>query len=131
MRDRHGNLSALALLSATFNPTEWNYIRWAGMNWDSQMPLTVLLGLLLAAAYIIYVGATLRSLGPFGMALVVSIFAALIWVLSDWGLLSMDNTGENVWLGILAMSLVLGIGLSWSILWQRLSGQATVDDVED
>tara|TARA_R110002096_G_scaffold273496_5_gene467396 strand:- start:288 stop:683 length:396 start_codon:yes stop_codon:yes gene_type:complete len=124
-------LGAFGLLSATFNPTEWNYIRWAGMNWDSQMPLTVLLGLLLAAAYIIYVGATLRSLGPFGMALVVSIFAALIWVLSDWGLLSMDNTGENVWLGILAMSLVLGIGLSWSILWQRLSGQATVDDVED
>jgi len=119
------------MLSATFNPTNWNYIRWAGVNWDSQMPLTVLLGLLLAAAYIIYVGATLRSLGPFGMAMIVSIFAALIWVLSDWGLLSMANTSENVWLGILAMSLVLGIGLSWSIIWQRLSGQATVDDVED
>lgn len=119
------------MLAVTFNPTPWNYLRWAALNWEIQLPLTVLLGLLLSAAYIIYIGATLRSLGPFGMALVTAIFAALVWVLSDWGLLSVHNTSINVWLGILALSLVLGIGLSWSILWQRLSGQATVDDVED
>jgi hypothetical protein len=35
-----------------------------------------------------------------------------------------------VWLGILALSLILGIGLSWSILRQRLSGQASVDEIE-
>lgn len=122
---------AFALLAATFNPTEMNYVRWADLNWESQMPLTVLLGLLLFVSYIIYIGATLRSLGPFGMAMIVAIFAALIWVLADWGLLSTSNTSLNVWLAILAMSLVLGIGLSWSIIWQRLSGQATVDDVED
>ena len=64
------------------------------------------------------------------MILVGAIFAALIWVLIDWGVLATTNSAFNIWLGILAMSLVLGIGLSWSILWQRLSGQATVDDVD-
>ena len=121
---------AFALLAATFNQTQFNYIRWADANWQSQMPLVVLLGLLLAVGYIVYIGATLRSLGPFGMVLVGAIFAALIWVLIDWGILALGNSSLNIWLGILALSLVLGVGLSWSILWQKMSGQASVDDVE-
>jgi hypothetical protein len=122
---------AFGMLSATYNPTPWNFFHWAQANYSAQLPLTVLLGLLLSVAYIIYIGATLRSLGPFGMALVTSVFAALIWVLVDWGMLSTGNSALNTWLGIMALSLVLGIGLSWSILWQRMSGQATVDEVDE
>ncbi len=62
-------LAALGLLSATFNPTEWNYVSWAQANWGEQMALTVLLGLLLMVGYIIYLRATLRSIGLFGMLL--------------------------------------------------------------
>jgi lipopolysaccharide export LptBFGC system permease protein LptF len=122
---------AFGLLSATFNPTQWNFYRWAEAHYSTQLPLTVLLGLLLAVAFIIYVAATLRSLGAFGMLLVAAVFAALIWVLEDWGILSTANSSLNIWLGILALSLVLGIGLSWSILWQKMSGQATVDEVDE
>ncbi|MGO4907063.1 DUF6524 family protein [Pseudorhodobacter sp. W20_MBD10_FR17] len=124
-------LGAFGLLSATFNPTQWNFYRWAEAHYTTQLPVTVLLGLLLAVAYIIYVGATLRSLGAFGMLLVAAVFAALIWVLVDWGILATGNSALNIWLGILTLSLVLGIGLSWSILWQRMSGQATVDEVDE
>lgn len=124
-------LGAFALLSACYNPTRWNFYRWAEANYTTQLPFTVLLGLLLAVAFLIYVAATLRSLGALGMMLVAAVFAALIWVLVDWGLLSTGNPALNIWLGILALSLVLGIGLSWSILWQRMSGQATVDEVDE
>ena len=123
-------LGAFLLLSATFNPTQYNFIRWAETNWNTQMPLTLLLGLLLAVGYIIYVGATFRSLGALGMIVVAALFGAVIWVLIDYGVLKLGNTNLTVWLGILALSLILGIGLSWSILRQRLSGQATVDEVE-
>ena len=44
---------AFGLLAATFNPTEWNYTRWAQMNFSDQMPLAVFLGLLLAVGYIV------------------------------------------------------------------------------
>jgi len=64
------------------------------------------------------------------MIVVAALFGALIWVLIDYGVLQLGNTNLTVWLGILALSLILGIGLSWSILRQRLSGQATVDEVE-
>ena len=51
-------------------------------------------------------------------------------LLFDYGILSLQNPSLNLWLGIFALSSILGIGLSWSILRQRLSGQATVDEVE-
>jgi Family of unknown function (DUF6524) len=123
-------LGAFVLLAATFNPTQWNYVRWVEVNWGLQTPLAVLLGLILAVGYIIYVGATFRSLGAFGMLIIAALFGAMIWVLIDWGVLALGNQNLNVWLGIFALSLILGIGLSWSILRQRLSGQASVDEIE-
>lgn len=122
---------AFALIALTYNPTEWNYTAWVTQAWSDQMPLAVLLGLLLFVGYVIYMRATLRSIGPFGMALVAAVFAALIWVLVDFNIVRLDNPGLNTWLGIVALSLVLGIGLSWSIVRRKVSGQADVDDVED
>lgn len=124
-------IAAFALLALTFNPTHWNFVRWTRTTWPEQMPLIVLAGLLLLTGYVIYLRATLRSIGGFGMALVAAIFAALFWVLIDFGVLALDNRNLNVWLGLLVLSLVLGIGLSWSLVRRRLSGQADVDDVDE
>ena len=124
-------LGAFVLLSATYNPTQINFTRWAEANWQTQMPLTILLGLLLGVGYMIYIGATLRSIGTFGILLVGAIVAALVWVLIDYQIFTLQNSSLNLWLGILALSVVLGIGLSWSIIRQRISGQATVDEVQE
>lgn len=124
-------LGAFGLLTATFNPTEWNYVRWVSANWASQMPLAVFFGLILAVGFLIYIVATLRSIGPFGVILIAAVFGAGLWVLIDWGVLALNNSSLNIWLALLALSVILGLGLSWSILRQRLSGQATVDEVEN
>ncbi len=124
-------LFAFILIAATFNPTQWNFAHWATNNFSSQMPLAVFFGLILFVGYVIYLRATLRSIGPFGMALVVAVFSALIWVLYDKGLLSLENTSLNIWLGILALSLILGTGLSWSIIRRAISGQLDVDEHEE
>ncbi len=123
-------LGAFVLLSATYNPTDWNYIAWVRTTWPAQMPLAVFLGLLLAVAYMVYVLATLRSIGAFGVIVVAAIFGAGLWVLTDWGVLTLADPSLNLWLGIMVGSLILGIGLSWSILRQRLSGQASVDEID-
>ena len=124
-------LGAFVLLAATFNPTQWNFVRWAEANYASQMPMTVLLGLLLGVGFLIYIGATLRSIGAFGVILVGAIVGALVWVLTDYGVLTLTSPALKIWLGITALSVVLGVGLSWSILRQRLSGQASVDEIEN
>lgn len=123
-------LFAFVLIAATFNPTRYNFVSWARVNWPDQMPLIVLFGLILFVGYVIYIRATLRSIGAFGMLLVAAVFGALIWVLIDQGLITLEDRNATMWLGILALSAILGIGLSWSIVRRRLSGQADVDDVD-
>ena len=122
---------AFVLVALTFNPTQWNYVRWAETNWAEQMPLAILFGLILLVGFIIYLRATLRSIGAIGMGLVAAVIAALVWVFNDLGWLSLDNATLNTWIGIIAISLVLGIGLSWSIIRRRLSGQVDMDEIEE
>ncbi len=121
-------LFAFILIAATFNPTKWNFVSWARAHYSTELPLTVFFGLILLIWYIIYLRATLRSIGGFGMFLVFSVFSALIWVLWDRGLLNLSDSEVNAWMGILALSLVLGIGLSWSFVRRALTGQFDVDD---
>ena len=124
-------LFAFLLLAATYNPTQWSYVRWAYAHYQTHLSLVVFLGLVLAIGYIIYLRATLRSIGGFGMVLILALVGTLLWVLYDFGLLSLDSRQLNTWLGIFALSVVLGIGLSWSIVRRALSGQADVDDVDE
>ncbi len=124
-------LAAFALLTVTFNPTQYNYLTWLQDHGSTNLSIAVLVGLLLAVGYIIFLRATLRSIGTFGMALVLAIVGAVVWVLYDVGVLRLDNNSLNVWLGIFALSVVLGIGLGWSHVRRALSGQTDVDDVED
>ena len=124
-------LFAFLLLALTYNPTEWNYVKWALVNYQAYMSIAVLLGLVLIIGYIIYLRATVRSIGAIGMFLVLAVVAALLWVLCDFGLLDIHNNDQNVWLGIFALSVVLGIGLSWSHVRRALSGQADMDDLDE
>lgn len=124
-------LIAFVLLTATFNPTPWNYVQWARQSYQDQLPLVVLAGLILLVVYVVYLRATLRSIGGFGMTMVLAITAAGLWVLHDYDLLTLRDTSQLIWLALVALSLVLGIGLSWSHLRRRLSGQSDMDDVGD
>ena len=123
-------ICAFALLALTFNPTEYNYVQWVRSYGSMNMSIAVLTGLVLIIGYIIYLRATLRSIGAFGMLLVLAVVGAGLWVLYDLGVLRLDDPSFNVWLGFIALSFVLAIGLSWSIVRRALSGQADVDDVD-
>lgn len=122
---------AFVLVAATYNPTPFNYVRWAAEAWQAQMPLVALAGVVLAIGYVIFLRATFRSIGAVGIFLVLALSGALIWVLVDFGIVSLDKPGLLTWIGLVVVSLILGIGLSWSIVRRQLSGQADVDDVED
>jgi hypothetical protein len=124
-------LFAFVLLAVTYNPTDYNFVRWAATDGQNQLSVTVLAGLVLLVGYIVYLRATLRSIGAFGMLLILALVGALLWVAYDFGLLDLQNRALTMWIGIFALSLVLGIGLSWSIVRRKLSGQADVDDVDE
>ena len=121
-------LAAFVLLAATYNPTEMSYVRWARANWNEQLPLAVFIGLVLLIAYVLFLTAVLRGIGALGVALIVAVLAALVWVLWDFGWLSLENPSANTWIALVLLSVVLAIGMYWGILWRRMSGQLEVDD---
>lgn len=128
-------LFAFVLVAATYNPTSWNYVSWAASNWkagnfSNQLPLTLLFGLVLIVGYVIYINATLRSIGLFGMLLSLAVVGTLLWFLWDRGWLSLENASINTWLGLIVISAILGIGMTWSIVSRRLSGQIDVDETD-
>ncbi|MEM9229865.1 MAG: DUF6524 family protein [Pseudomonadota bacterium] len=122
--------AALFLVLATFNPTSLNYVSWARDNWNTSTPMVALVGLVLFVCYVIYFRATFRSIGLVGIGLVVALFGALLWVLWDMGIISFENPTVLTWLGLVVLSLIMGVGLTWSIIRRRLTGQMDVDDVQ-
>jgi len=124
-------LFAFLLLAATYNPTEYNYARWVNDYGAQNLSIAVLVGLVLLVGYIIYLRATVRSIGALGMILVLALVVALVWVMYDFGLISLQDPTMNTWIGLVVLATVLGIVLSWSHVRRYLSGQSDVDDVDE
>ena len=123
-------LFAQILVFATFNPTEYSYIRWALGAWAVETPLVLFLGLVLTIGYVIYVRATLRSIGVFGILLIAALAGSLLWVLADRGLLDLADADLLTWIGLVGVGLILGLGMSWSHVRRAIAGQTDVDDVD-
>lgn len=121
-------LAAFALLAATYNPTGLSYTHWALENWETSTSVAVLAGLVLLIAYIVFLTAVLRGIGPLGVLLILGLAAAVTWVAYDFGLLDLENPNQLTWIALAALSLVLAIGMYWGILWRNISGQVEVDD---
>lgn len=122
---------AFVLLALTYNPTPYNYVNWLNGAGFAPVSMMVLSGLLLLVGYIIYIRATVRSIGIFGILLVVALVSALVWVLYDFEILALNNSERITWIALIGLSFVLGIGLSWSHVRRRLAGQHDVDDVDE
>ena len=122
---------AMLLVFGTYNPTDFSYVRWA-FSGDAEFgPVTALVGVALLIAWIVFLRATFLSLGWLGIILGAALFGCFIWLLIDIGWLSMDSTSAITWLVLLLISLILAVGMSWSHIRRRLTGQFDVDDIED
>ena len=122
---------ALVLVFVTFNPTDYSYYRWVAV-WDGEnIPVKALAGIVLLILYVIFLRATWRSIGPIGLALAAALMAVLIWVTIDFGLLNLNQPTIVTWVLLFAIATILAIGISWSHIRRRVTGQADMDDVED
>jgi hypothetical protein len=123
-------LAAIVLVLCTFNPTGYSYYHWVAEEFPRIAPLQAIAGVALLAGWIVYLTATMRSIGVLGIVLAVAFFAALIWLFSSWGWLDPHNATAMTWVVLLVSSTILAVGISWSHIRRRLTGQADVDEVE-
>ncbi len=122
-------LAALALVLLTFNPSGYSYSHWLAHAFPHVSAAQAVVGLLVLIGWVIYVTATLRSLGLFGVTLLLALFAALVWLAVQNGWLHLSGGSALAWIAVIATGLILGVGMCWSFVRRRLSGQTDVDEV--
>jgi len=122
---------ALVLVLGTYNPSGYSYITWVLDGDTSFGPVVVIIGLLLLIGWIFCVKTTFDAIGWLGVTLGAALFAAIIWLLVDVGWLSLESTGIMTWLALVVISLILAVGMAWSHVKRRITGQLNVDDVDD
>ena len=124
-------LFALVLVFATYNPEEYSYFHWGLKNISDFSVLKLFVGIVLLIGWVIYIRATLRSLGAIGLILAFAFFGTLIWLIVDYGIIPADSVKVITYLVLIVASAILTTGMSWSHIRRRLSGQLDVDDVEE
>ena len=122
---------ALALVLGTYNPTEYSYFSWIFSEGVTFGPVVALAGVALLIAWIVFLRATFMSMGWLGIILGGAFFGCIIWLLVDWGWLSLESTGSLTWAALVLLSLILAVGMSWSHIRKRLTGQYDVDEKDD
>lgn len=122
---------ALLLVMFTYNPSGYSYSHWLQNSFSDFSPLLGIAGISLIIGWVIYIRATLRSLGLIGLILAGLFFAAIIWLLIDWGWLGFNNVTAMSWVILVLISAVLAVGISWSHIRRKISGQVDADDVDE
>lgn len=123
-------LFAILIVFATYNPEKLSFYHWAIENFSIE-PLKVIAGIVLLIGWVIYIRATIRSLGIIGMILVTSLCASFIWLFVDWGWITKDSSQVISYIALFVISIILTTGMSWSHIRRRMSGQADMDDVTE
>lgn len=122
---------AIILVFSTYNPEGYSFYHWALIDIKSITPLKALAGIVLLVGWIIYIRATLRSLGAIGLILAFAFFGILIWLVVDWGLIPTDSVRAVSYIILFVLCAVLAVGISWSHIRRRISGQVDVDEIEE
>ena len=118
---------ALALVLLTFNPSGWSFYHWVVKAGDSGMAVKAFAGVLLLIGWIVCLRAAAVSLGLLGAVLLTALLASVVWMLIDYNVIDSVGRSALVWIGLAIAGVVLGIGLSWSLVRARVAGQVEVD----
>ena len=102
---------AFGVLSATYNPTRWNFSIWALQNWPDQAAKVLSIGALLLGLYLLYLFFIVKGLGWFGLLIVTFptlIFVAVVeWALMYWNIFDVSLSDSVAWASIGVIAFIL------------------------
>lgn len=124
-------LFSLLLVLLSYNPSGYSYFHWAYNNLHSLTPYIAIAGLVLIIGWAIYIKATINSLGIAGILLASALFGCLIWLFIYWKILDIHNASAMAWVVEILLAILLAIGMCWSHISLRWSGQVDVDEIDE
>jgi len=116
---------AVALVLLTYNPSGHSFYHWAVAPPPGITALKAFLGILLLIGWVICLRTAFVALGWLGVTLGVALLGTTVWLLVDMKMV--DTTPSMLaWIALVSVGVVLGIGLSWSLIRARTTGQIEV-----
>ena len=126
-------LAALVLVFATYNAEGVSYYHWAiaplGSDAGSFNALKFLAGIVLLVGWVVFLQAARRSIGLLGAVLVTAVCGGVIWLLIDLDLMRATSARGITRVALILIAIVLAVGMSWSHVSRRMTGQGDTDIV--
>ena len=121
---------AIIVVFATYNPESHSYYHWVSEELPEFSVIKAFLGVVLLIGWAMLIRATLGSLGAIGIILAAAFFGLAIWLIIDVLGMSTDNFRVISYIIEIMLASVLSIGVSWSHVRRRVSGQIDTDEVD-
>ena len=120
------------LVLLTYNPTEFSFVHWVVESLEQRRAGApqAFAGVVVLIGWIFVLRATYRSLGKLGLFLGAAFFGTLVWFLISLGVLTIGSETMVTWVALVCLAGLLSVGLSWSHIRRRLTGQIDVDEVD-
>lgn len=121
---------AVVVVFCTYNPEAYSYYHWVTEDISIFNVYKAFAGVVLLIGWAILIRATLGSLGAIGLALAIAFFGLLIWLIIDVLGLTADSQRAISYIVEIMVASVLSIGISWSHVRRRVSGQLDTDELD-
>lgn len=121
---------AVVVVFATYNPEGVSYFNWVYDELPDFTVLKAFFGVVLLIGWIILIRATLGSIGFIGVVLAAAFFGLAIWLIVDVFGLSTDNFRVISYIVEIMLASVLSVGVSWSHIRRRVTGQLDTDELD-
>jgi hypothetical protein len=113
-------LLSLFIVFATYNPSGRSFYHWVLA--DGPITPRILMGLILLGTYASLLYATWELLGFAGMLLVIAICISAAYVLEQANLINLQNPDTRWIVALTTIGVTMGWGMSYSLLFVRLTG---------
>lgn len=126
-------LAALVLVLITFNPSGHSVYHWelTAIGDGTFGAVNAVVLILLLIGWVIFWVATWRALDTFGVLLAFVALGTIVWLLVDFEIIEANSVSMITWISLVCVAAVMALGLSWSHIWRRMTGQVNVEDLDD
>jgi hypothetical protein len=121
---------AIIVVFATYNPEDVSYFHWIKEEFPTFTVYKGLIGVILIICWVILIRATIGSLGTIGIILAAAFFGLLIWLIFDVFNIPTDSARVITYIIQVMIASVLSIGVSWSHIRRRITGQVDTDELD-
>lgn len=118
-------LMSIALIFSAYNPSGTSYYHWV-TSAPTLTPLQVFAGVLVLALAIAFLRMAFTSLGYFGTSVTVLMVGMGIVLCVGLGLVDFDAINISLYGIEIWASVVLAVGMTWSFVQKRVSGERDV-----